>query len=154
MKEEILKNYGWRKRWVRDRKTGEEIEEFYWDPNEHFETWYWLRYTGPKDKWRPPENWKDIRRRLMSQGVAYWEQYPYPKDSWRDLTKKEYEIVRKSIRNYTAKKIKANHYNIKGMKMTDKGIHFEPITWVASETYYIPSRGMLVRKWRGEEEEI
>jgi len=156
MKEEILVNHGWKKRWITD-KQGNEIEQFYWDKGEHYEFWYWLKYIGPKGKWRPPANWRETRKRLVSHGYEYWEPYPYPKASWVEITEEEIVKVKDLIGKMKYEKL-SNLLNLKTKELSIDSTGVPSfayrIPWIVSETYYFPETDMLIRKWRGDEEDI
>jgi len=140
MREEELVNYGWRKRIELIDDKEEEI--LYWDTDEHFVIWYWLTYIGPKDKWRPPVNWNEIRKTLVSVGYEYKESYPYPKNSWRSSTKEEVKIAKEKRRSCQILRLQ-NKVKIPTVTFKeDKLILGEYIPYTISETWEIPEENL------------
>ena len=140
---------GIRKRGVAD-KTGEEIEQYYWDPTEHTETWYWLKYVGPKGRWRPPSDWKKTRKLLVSQGHSYWQPYAYPKNSWVGCSEEEVNKIKLMLTETNYKHF-YNIYDIADNEVddaTNKVISSSQRKYTNSIIYYFPETDLVIKRWR------
>jgi len=152
MREEVLVNHGWRKT-IHTDEEGNDEQVLYWDPEEHFEIWYWLTYKGPKGKWKPPANWNEIRKTLVSVGYEYKESYPYPKNSWRSSTEEEVNILKEERKAFG--KIAGLKHLVKLQKLNfreDKLILEGQAPYLVSEVFSIPEKNLIIKRWRANDE--
>jgi len=144
--QEIYREKGWI---LEVRETDGILDQFaVWSNDEFIEHWYWSKYIGKKDKWRPPKNWKDKRKRLVSVGHEYWESYQYPKESWKGITDEEWEILLKKFNNKEFKILNKFMFKFKAEVAREGKVINKEIPLEISVVYYLPEIKMIVRRLR------